>query len=113
MRIGWTRSATLWSAALCLAAGVGVCQAHAQSSRWPGDRHGRDILREYDGRLVGGLTFAPAVVGDGFNFDGVDDAVCVPDVDALRITGSLRISAWVKVLAYPPGDQAYGQIVFR
>ena len=99
-------------AGLGLLAG-GVRIATAAVSRWPGDGHARDVIGERDGRLVNGAHFVPAMVGDGFYFDGQDDAVSVPDTEALRLTKSVTISAWVRADAYPPAGQDFGFVVFR
>lgn len=87
--------------------------ASAQVSRWTGDGHARDLLRENDGTLVGGVTFGAGVVGQGFHFNGVDGAIRLPDSPSLRITGSLTITAWVKVLGLPSAGQGIAEIFFR
>src|SRR5688572_11726973 len=99
--------------ALALGTLLGLRLAAAQESRWPGNGHARDILREFDGKAVGGVSYVPAMVGDGFRFDGRDGAISIPDVEALRITGSLTLRAWVRVASYPPKGQDWGPIVFR
>src|SRR5205085_1655519 len=48
-------------------------------SWWPGDGHARDIQGSNNGRLLGGTTFAPGVVGQAFSFDGMGAYVEVPD----------------------------------
>ncbi|MCC2671884.1 MAG: Immunoglobulin I-set domain protein [Armatimonadetes bacterium] len=97
---------------LCLLVG-GIQVATAGVSRWPADGHARDVLGERDGRLVNGTRFRPARVGEGFAFDGQDDAVAIADVEALRLTRSVMISAWVAAEGYPRADQDFGFVVFR
>jgi hypothetical protein len=91
----------------------GIRDAASSVSRWPAEKHARDVVSEHDGRLVGGVKYVPAVVGQGFFFDGQDDAVSIPDVEALRLTQSLTISGWVRVDGYPPAGQDYGFVLFR
>ena len=94
-----------------LAGGARV--AVAAVSRWCGDGNARDVLGEHDGRLVNGAHFGPAIKGEGFYFDGQDDAVSVADTEALRLTKSVTLSAWVRADAYPPEGQDFGFVVFR
>ena len=91
----------------------GLRDAASSVSRWPAEKHSRDVVSEHDGRLVGGVKYVPAVMGQGFFFDGQNDAVSVPDAEPLRLTRSLTISGWVRVDGYPPADQDYGFVVFR
>lgn len=91
----------------------GMPGAASSVSRWPAEGHARDVVSEYDGRLVGGVRYVPAMVGQGFYFDGENDAVSVPDAETLRLTKSLTISGWVRVDSYPPAEQDYGFVVFR
>lgn len=92
---------------------AGLREVSSSVSRWPAEKHARDVVSEHDGRLVGGVRYVPAVVGHGFLFDGPDDAVSVPDLEPLRLPRSLTISGWVRVDGYPPADQDYGFVVFR
>lgn len=96
-----------------LLAGLSARAADGPVSRWTGDGHARDVLRENDATMVGGVTFGPGVVGQGFHFNGVDGALRVPDSESLRFTRSLTITAWVKVLSYPSPGQSIAEIVFR
>ncbi len=45
---------------------------------WPGDGNTDDIIGGNDGNLIGGATFGSGMVGQAFQFDGVDDYVDVP-----------------------------------
>src|SRR5438128_572475 len=42
---------------------------------WPGEGDAKDRAGDNDGRVVGGVSFAPAVVGQGFQFNGKDGAI--------------------------------------
>jgi hypothetical protein len=80
---------------------------------WPGDGSPVDMLREVNGKLHGGVGYAPARVGQGFSFAGTDGAVNLPDDERLRFTQSVTIRAWVKCTGLPPNGQDYAQILFR
>jgi hypothetical protein len=82
-------------------------------AHWRGDGTAVDSVHEIEGQLYGGARFAPAVVGEGFLFDGADDALNIPDDPRLRYTKSLTINAWIKAFAYPDEAHVAGQIVFR
>ncbi len=110
---GSGRRGGLLIAALGVLLGVGAAHAGSSGSRWPGDGHARDLLQEKDATPVGGVSFGPGVVGQGFHFNGVDGALRLPDAECFRFTRSLTISAWVKVLSYPSPGQGIAQILFR
>ena len=62
----------------------------------PGNGNGNDLVGGIAGQLVGGTTFAAGKVRQAFSFDGVDSYVSVPDSNALHLTGSMTLAAWVK-----------------
>ncbi|HLL76958.1 MAG TPA: LamG-like jellyroll fold domain-containing protein, partial [Pyrinomonadaceae bacterium] len=65
-----------------------------------------DNLGSNNGTEQGGLTYAPGVVGQGFNFDGVDDAVFVGNPAALKLTTGITIEAWIRPLDFPTSGEA-------
>ena len=65
-------------------------------SWWSGDGTARDIVDGNHGVLRGGTGYTPAMVDHGFEFDGVDDFVWVPDSENLRITGDVTVDLWAK-----------------
>ncbi len=65
-------------------------------SWWPGDGNANDIVGSNSGSLVGGVTFAPAVVGDGFSFNGVDSGVLVNSSFIFHQPGNASIDFWMK-----------------
>lgn len=90
--------------------------AHAQEcfpapdglvSWWPGDGDANDIEGNNNGALQGGAAFATGQAADGFDFDGVDDYVSVPenDDDLDAGLGELTVTAWI----YPFGGGAASQ----
>ena len=58
-------------------------------------------MQRNDAELVDGTTFAPGMVGQAFDFDGIDDRVQMPDSESLKLTESLSIEGWVMVRSYP------------
>ncbi len=65
-------------------------------SWWPGEGNANDIFGTNNGTL-NGAAFAPAIVGQAFSFDGVDDYIQVSDAPALRFSNAFTISAWIRV----------------
>lgn len=59
---------------------------------WPGDGDASDIADGNDGTLVNGATTAAGKVGQSFSFDGVDDAVIVPDSSSLDFSTGMDFS---------------------
>ena len=82
-------------------------------SAWRGEENALDRNEKNSGTLIGGVSFVPAMAGQGFRFNGVDGAVNVPDSESLKITGSLTISAWLHVEAFPSAEQGGAMILFR
>ena len=80
-------------------------------SWWRGEGNAQDSIDGNHGALVGGTSFAPGVLGQGFSFDGIDDGVNIPDASNLHITGSLTLEATINPSSYTGGDGAL--IIFR
>jgi hypothetical protein len=110
-------------AILCLVLGFfsGTTTASADSacysvpggpvSWWPGEGTGEDIVDGNDGTIVGGISFAPGVVGQAFRIGDSRSRVNVPDSENLKITEALTIEGWI----YPESYSRYmhGMILFR
>lgn len=65
---------------------------------WPADGSLYDFAGRNDAQLQNGAGFAPAVVGDGFYLDGVDDDVIVPDAPELNFgTSSFTVQVWINL----------------
>ena len=62
---------------------------------WPGNGTAEDAAAGNNGQLFGDATFASAVVGQGFKFDGFGDYVEIPDSSALR-PAQMSTEAWVR-----------------
>jgi hypothetical protein len=78
---------------------------------WTADDSTRDIIGDSIGYLQGGVSYTNGIVQRGFYFNGVDGRIHYPDMEALKLTGSLTIDAWVYVSSYPIGHE--GHILFR
>lgn len=88
-----------------LVCGLGAAPALAQTctpitsgevARWTGDGNALDSIGSNHGTLQNGATFGPALFGQGFVFDGVNDYVTVPDAPAISFTSAFTLAAWVK-----------------
>ena len=63
---------------------------------WPGDGNAFDVQGGNDG-VLDGITFRLGKVDDAFEFDGVNDALRVPDAPALNFGGDFTIDAWIRL----------------
>jgi len=78
---------------------VGACAPVPSGlvSWWPGDGTAEDIKGENHGTLQNGASYAPGMVGQAFQLDGVDDYISVPDHSSLNaIANGFTIDAWIK-----------------
>ena len=92
---------------------VALPPANAQNglvSWWPGNGNYNDVVSGNNGTPYGGVGFLRGRYGEAFGFDGVSGRIFVPDSSSLALTGSMAISAWIKVASYPASE---GQILFR
>jgi glucose/arabinose dehydrogenase len=58
------------------------------------------------GTLLNGPAWAQGIYGGALSFDGADDYVDLSDPPALRMTGSMTISAWINSSSFPFDDAA-------
>jgi Concanavalin A-like lectin/glucanases superfamily len=91
-----------------LAAVLGAAPALAQTctpitsgevARWKGDGNALDSIGTNHGTLQNGTTFGPALFGQGFVVDGVNDYVNVPDSPAISFTSAFTLAAWINPTA--------------
>jgi subtilase family serine protease len=61
---------------------------------WPGEGNANDIVGGTNGILNNGTSFAPARVGQGFSFDGVNDYVQIPNAPKVNPLNAISIEAW-------------------
>ncbi len=78
---------------------------------WPGEGNAKDIVGGNDGELVGGVSFAPGVVGEGFEFNGAGAYIKVPDSPSLNLTEELTVELWFKDQSTAP--RYYGLVAKR
>lgn len=62
---------------------------------WPGEGNVLDAQGDNDGFLVGGATYASGKVGQGFQLNGTDAVVEIPDDPSLQLTGPITVEAWI------------------
>jgi len=73
--------------------------AQTPISWWAGDGNAIDSISGNNGVLNGGVSYAFGNVDQAFSFNGTDGVVLIPDVNNLKITGSLSIAATIKITA--------------
>jgi len=65
-------------------------------SWWAGETDGRDLTGANPATPLGNITLVPAMVGQGFHFDGTNSYLQVADSPSLRPQAGFTIDAWVK-----------------
>lgn len=82
---------------LCHEASPCIAPAAGPLSWWTGDFGANDVVGQHPGAFDGGAAAcAPALVAGGFQFDGVDDRILVPDHPELDFgTGDFSVNFWV------------------
>ena len=80
-------------------------------SWWTGDNTSADVTERNDPELVAGTGYAAGMVGQAFDFDGVNDRVQLVDSESLKLTESMTIEGWINVRSVPSANN--GQIIFR
>ena len=82
-------------------------------SWWPGEGNANDAVGGHHGALRGGATFAPGILGQAFNLDGVNDHVAVPDNDLWAFgTSNFTVELWAKFNSDPGGTLGHPGAVF-
>src|SRR5262245_7756671 len=56
------------------------------------------------GTLANGTAWTTGSVGNGLSFDGINDFVNLGNPPRLRLTGGMTISAWIRPVGPPPGN---------
>ena len=80
----------------------GILEAH-----WKLDEESSRIARDWSGRgLDGKFSREPKSVDGAVVFDGATDCVDIGHPRALRLVGSMTVSAWIKPTSYPFDDAA-------
>ena len=71
---------------------------------WPGDGNAADIVGGNHGTAENGATFSTGMVAQAFSLNGTQD-IFIGNPNALRITGSITLDAWVNPSTVPPNNQ--------
>lgn len=58
------------------------------------------------GTVMGGAKWSKGIIGGALEFDGMDDFVSIPNETAFDITGSITVSAWIRVESFTKSWQA-------
>ena len=79
--------------------------------RWTFDEGEGTIARDSSGganhgRVMGGAKWTEGRIGGALEFDGMDDFVSIPNESSFDITGSITVSAWIKVESFSKSWQA-------
>ncbi len=64
-------------------------------SWWPGEGSASDVFGTNNGTLIGGVAFAPGMVGLAFDLNGTNQYVNIPDNASLNPAASLTLEAWI------------------
>ena len=85
--------------------------ARGLAGHWAFDDGKGAIARDASGRgnhgaIKGGAKWAKGVLGGALEFDGRDDFVSIPNESAFDITGSITVSAWIRVESFSKSWQA-------
>jgi WD40 repeat protein len=75
---------------------------------WRADGNAKDSAGTNHGTLKGGVTYAPGVKGQAFDFNGIDGQVNMGNAPSLHLSsGDFSVSAWVKFrsLKRPHGNR--------
>ena len=79
-------------------------------SWWPGDGHANDIAGDNHGSLQNGATFSAGLVGDAFQFDGVDAFVLVlsdPSLTLAKFTVEFWFNARTRFDPHSPASPRF------
>ncbi|MFZ0829018.1 MAG: LamG-like jellyroll fold domain-containing protein [Verrucomicrobiia bacterium] len=80
---------------------------------WPAEGNGNDSAGTNNATVPVGVTYAPGEVGQGFNLDGQDHRIIVPDAPELNFgpNQDFSIEVWIQPLANPGNWQDVMSIV--
>lgn len=71
-------------------------------SRWSAEGNANDGVGPNNGTLQGGVTFVSGVIGQAFNFDGIDDRILVNSTFPFHAPGDATLSFWLNTPATGP-----------
>src|SRR5664279_44432 len=67
---------------------------------WPGDGHAYDVINAKAAALQNGAGYAAGEVCQGFQFDGSNEKLRIPNNTYLRQTNKWTIEAWVRPASF-------------
>lgn len=78
---------------------------------WTFDDGGGSIARDFSGRgnhgaVRGAPKWTEGIIGGALEFDGMDDFVSIPNESQFDMTGSVTVSAWIRVESFTKSWQA-------
>ena len=100
----------LASSLLVMALSAGAAYAQdcdplaGEVGRWQAEGDAQDCVGGSHGTLVNGAGFGTGQFGQAFALDGVDDYVAVPDAQALDLTQTITLAAWINPVNPANGD---------
>lgn len=62
---------------------------------WQGENDAKDGVHNHDGTPLNGVTFATGRVGQAFSFNGISQAISVPDGIVPTVAREFSVTAWV------------------
>ncbi len=82
---------------------------------WRGESNVLDVVTHTSGSAANGLGYGPAVVGSGFNLDGINDQVIVSNAPALNFSHNQNFSVetWIQALPTPGNHSGVAEIVSK
>jgi hypothetical protein len=81
---------------------------HGLISWWTGDDTAADVLGKNDGTLNGGAGYAPGVVRDAFQFNGVDGYFQAPTNDFPTGNQDRTLDLWVNINTFVASEAFFG-----
>ena len=63
---------------------------------WKAERNALDSAGTANGTLNGGVTYAPGIAGDAFDFNGTSGYIAIPPSADVVGTGAFTVSTWIK-----------------
>ncbi len=63
---------------------------------WQGQGNTLDSVGTANGTIYGGVTYAPGIAGEAFDFNGTNGYIAIPPSADVVGTGAFTVSAWIK-----------------
>jgi len=103
---GWVEQVTLSPFGTnCVTAPAGLV------AWWPADGNALDVAGTNNGTLENGASYGPGMVGEAFQFGGVDSYIQVGNNLALDMTNTVTFEGWILPTGAGSGAGGYGGII--